>query len=61
MGLESQGAVFLVEEGASELTMIAQRGLSAEIVRTCQRIRFGECLCGEAATSRRIVFVSVRG
>ena len=34
MELESKGAVFLVEEGTSELTMIAQRGLSAG-VREC--------------------------
>ena len=54
--LESKGAVFLVEEGTSELTMIAQRGLSAGVVNACQHIQFGERLCGEAAASRRIVF-----
>jgi PAS domain S-box-containing protein len=54
--LESKGAVYLVQEGTSELTMIAQRRLSAGVLNACQHIPFGQCLCGAAAASRRIVF-----
>ncbi|MFH1807121.1 MAG: response regulator [Pseudomonadota bacterium] len=53
-----KGAVFLVDEEPGVLQLKAQRGLSGEVLQVCQRVRFGQCLCGCAALSRQIEFAT---
>ncbi len=51
--LEKQGAAFLVEE--SGLRMAASIGLSAERLRECAELCFGQCLCGMGASGGEII------
>lgn len=54
---ESKGSIFLVEEEPEVFVMKAQRGLTAPLLTKCARIPFSKCLCGRAATIKKIVFV----
>ncbi|NLY02383.1 MAG: PAS domain S-box protein [Rhodopirellula sp.] len=56
--LESKGAIFFVDGATDVLVMAAQRGLSDPVLTSCANVPFGRCLCGRAAASRQIVFVS---
>lgn len=56
LSLESMGCIYLVEEDDQLLTMKAQRGLPEEIKTQCARVHFSHCLCGQAASSREIIF-----
>jgi PAS domain S-box-containing protein len=53
---ESKGCVFLVEDDPEMLVMTAHRGVSPELLSTCGTIAFGKCLCGKAASSRKMIF-----
>jgi len=55
-GLEV-GAVFLVDERAKELTLVAHRGVSQRIVQDLEGLKFGEGLAGRAARSGEPIFV----
>ncbi len=59
--LESKGAIFLVEDDPKVLVMKAQRGIPNSIKELCAQVPFGECLCGQAAVSKKIVFKDVIG
>jgi signal transduction histidine kinase len=54
--LQSRGAIFLVKDDPKTLWMEANRNLSPKHVTECQKIIFGECLCGLAATKQQILF-----
>ncbi len=43
------GAVFLVDEQRHELVLQAHNGIGEEIAARCERVQFGECLCGRVA------------
>ncbi|RKY15827.1 MAG: hypothetical protein DRP63_06395, partial [Planctomycetota bacterium] len=54
LAFEAKAAVFLAgEEG---LVLKAHLGLGAERLKECGKVAFGECLCGEAAKRRQLVF-----
>ncbi len=55
LSLLPKGGVFLVREEADTLHLIAQRGLSDELLTLCARVPFGKCLCGRAAAARRLI------
>ncbi len=56
---QDKGAIFLLAEDEPEtLILKAQYGLPESVQSACARISFGKCLCGFAATSRKIVFAS---
>jgi PAS domain S-box-containing protein len=54
--LDSRGSIHLVEDDPQVLVMKAQRGLARPLLATCDRVPFGRCLCGRAASTRQIVF-----
>ncbi|MCL4500954.1 MAG: GAF domain-containing protein, partial [Deltaproteobacteria bacterium] len=56
IGIQSRGAIFLVENQAGMLTLKAQIGMDSSIQTACSRIPFGHCLCGLAAATRKIQF-----
>ncbi|MBF0358814.1 MAG: response regulator [Magnetococcales bacterium] len=58
LSTESKGAIFLLEEGGNTLSLRASTGLQQRILTICERIDVGQCLCGEAALRREIVFKS---
>ncbi|MFH0877063.1 MAG: ATP-binding protein [Candidatus Omnitrophota bacterium] len=53
---ESKGVIFLVENDPNLLVMKAQSGLSESILMMCANVPFEKCLCGLAASTRRIQF-----
>jgi signal transduction histidine kinase len=55
-GLEA-GTVYLVDERAEELTLVAHYGLSQSVVQGVDRMKLGEGLTGRAARSEEPVFV----
>ncbi|HXK37320.1 MAG TPA: diguanylate cyclase, partial [Candidatus Paceibacterota bacterium] len=56
LALNATGAIFLVEDDPEVLVMKAQRGLGTPLLDSCARVRFGRCLCGQAASSGEITF-----
>jgi len=58
LSIESMGCIYLSEDDGNSLTMKAQRGLPETIRSECANIPFSNCLCGEAAESRKILFAS---
>ena len=54
--IESKGRIFLVGKEPETLVMEAHRGLPPEMLSACDSVRFGECLCGKAASTRKILF-----
>ena len=57
IGLQSKGAVFLVQD-PEILSMQAQKGLDGPILSSCSQIPFGRCICGLAASTRETQFAS---
>ena len=50
------GGIFLADKDSQALTLSAQRNLPLAVQTGCQRIKFGQCLCGRAAQSRKLQF-----
>lgn len=50
-----KAGVFLAAAGEDVLELVAERNLSRELTTLCSRVAFGQCLCGRAAESRRIL------
>jgi two-component system cell cycle response regulator len=51
---EIHGAIFLVEEGRIRLTSFASP--TDTVVDPCKKILLGQCLCGEAVATEKVVF-----
>jgi len=55
--LQSRGAIFLVDDDNPEiLVMKVHNNLGTVIPKECARVPFGRCLCGRAASTRKIAF-----
>ncbi len=54
--LESKGAIFLVEDELDMLIMKSSQELPQSIHTMCSRVPFGKCLCGQAASTKKIQF-----
>jgi len=57
LSIERKGSIFLVI-GEGRLQMRAQHGLDEAVRATCAEIAFGQCLCGQAAESRKMVLTT---
>lgn len=57
LAFESQGSIFLVENGSKILVMKAQSGLAEKIKQACAKLPFGRCHCGRAAVTREMQFI----
>jgi len=58
IGLQSKGAIFLVQDQPKVLVLQAQKGLDGQLLSTCSQVPFGFCICGLAASTRQIQFVA---
>ena len=56
LALESKGAIFLTGRDPNVLEMKAHRALESSLLKMCDKVPFGECLCGRAALSGEIQF-----
>ncbi|MBF0153964.1 MAG: GAF domain-containing sensor histidine kinase [Magnetococcales bacterium] len=57
LAIESRGAIFLANRDQTHLTMVAQKGMEDHVAH-CQEISFGQCLCGQAAAQKNVLFVN---
>ncbi len=55
---ESTGCIYLVEDEPEVLVMKVQKGLDESLRATCGRLPFGECVCGKAARTQAVEYVS---
>ncbi|MBF0343615.1 MAG: PAS domain S-box protein [Nitrospirae bacterium] len=59
LSIQAKGCIFLVREDTPEmLEIVASHGFSDQLLATCFRLPFGKCVCGKAASLKRIVFTS---
>jgi len=56
LAIQSKGCIFLHDEASAQLSLTAQRGVGDAILRKCSQVPIGNCLCGQAAATREIVF-----
>jgi hypothetical protein len=54
LSLQSKGSICLVDDDPGVLVMTAQCGLAAPLLSVCERVPFGHCLCGRAASLRTV-------
>ena len=55
LSLQSKGSIYLVEDEPDVLVMKAQLGLPDAVRDCCEKVPFGRCLCGLAASSGKIL------
>ena len=56
LSIETKGSIFLVEDEPEVLIQKVQKGLAEPLLKECARVPFGKCLCGRAASIKRIEF-----
>ncbi|MBF0607754.1 MAG: GAF domain-containing protein [Magnetococcales bacterium] len=56
ISLESRACVFLVDDNKKVLRMYSSYNFNDDHLNTCREILIGQCLCGKAASERKIVF-----
>lgn len=56
--LLNQGAIFVAAKDEQTLEMVAQRNLPDSLLKHCEQVPFGHCLCGKVAESREIIFTN---
>ncbi|MEI8174057.1 MAG: HD domain-containing phosphohydrolase [Deltaproteobacteria bacterium] len=56
LSIETKGSIFLVEDEPEVLVQKVQKGLAEPLLKECARVPFGKCLCGRAASIKRIEF-----
>jgi len=54
--LQKMGGIFLADEENTSLKLVAQSNLHVKIQSMCESVRFGQCLCGRAAETKRLVY-----
>ncbi len=57
--MQSVGSIYIVDDDSDTLTMKAYASIPEPVKRHCARIPLGECVCGRAAMSQNIEFVTV--
>jgi len=58
LSFQQQGSIFLADENEKTLSMVAHHNLPPELLNTCSKLQYGECLCGKAAEKRETIFRS---
>ena len=58
LGGGTRGAIFLDEGGDGAMVMKAQRNMPDAVLAGCAKLTLGQCLCGQAASRREVVFSS---
>lgn len=53
--IKPKGAIFITDEN-DVLVMQSQRGFCGEILSSCERVPFGKCICGQAASTGTLQF-----
>ena len=53
-----RGCIFLIEDNSKVMVMKAQKNFTEPVIKKCNQVPFGKCLCGRAALTRKIQFAS---
>ncbi|MBF0487387.1 MAG: diguanylate cyclase [Nitrospirae bacterium] len=56
LSIEDKGCIYLKADNAEELIMVAQRNMPDYLLTSCARLKYGQCLCGIAASTGKTVF-----
>ncbi|MBF0556381.1 MAG: diguanylate cyclase [Nitrospirae bacterium] len=56
ISIENKGCIHLKVSGSDELEMVAHKNLHEHLLMACARLKYGECLCGLAASTGKTVF-----
>ncbi|MBF0538960.1 MAG: PAS domain S-box protein [Nitrospirae bacterium] len=57
LSIQSKGCIFLVGDEPEVLEMVASQGFKEGQLSKCSKLPFGKCICGKAATFKKVVFV----
>ncbi|MEO5377713.1 MAG: ATP-binding protein [Magnetococcus sp. DMHC-6] len=55
---QSKGAILLADEQHRTLHLTAHVGLNPELLTLCQALAYGQCLCGQTAQQRKVLFAA---
>ncbi|WP_420266310.1 EAL domain-containing protein [Candidatus Magnetominusculus dajiuhuensis] len=58
LSTKSTGCIFLIGNDPDELEMAVHRGLAPQLLHLCRRVRMGSCLCGQSASTGKVIFTS---
>jgi diguanylate cyclase (GGDEF)-like protein/PAS domain S-box-containing protein len=56
LSLQSKGSIFLMDDEANELVLVAHKGLAPHLLTACARLPMGYCLCGRAAQEKKLIY-----
>jgi len=56
LSLDKKGCIFLTDEFGTGLKMVAHHNLGESLLSMCKHIKYGQCLCGKAASSQKLIF-----
>ncbi|WP_457566308.1 PAS domain S-box protein [Caldithrix abyssi] len=57
--IQQKGGIFFVaDEHKKQLKLMAAKNLSEQLTKSCALVPFGKCLCGQAASSKKLMFRS---
>ncbi|WP_456443342.1 PAS domain S-box protein, partial [Caldithrix abyssi] len=57
--IQQKGGIFFVaDENKKQLKLMAAKNLSERLTKACALVPFGKCLCGQAASSKKLMFRS---
>lgn len=56
LALDKKGCVFLTDDNGKGLQMVAHHNLGESLLKLCDHIQFGQCLCGKAAVNQTLLF-----
>lgn len=56
LALEKKGCIFLTKENQKTLELVVHHNLSSPLLKMCEEVAFGQCLCGSAAKSQSTIF-----
>jgi GAF domain-containing protein len=52
---DPKGGIFLAREDQQQLELYVQQGLDPQVVKMCQRVDYGYCICGAAAKTQNLI------
>ncbi|MEO5358847.1 MAG: diguanylate cyclase [Nitrospirota bacterium] len=58
ISIENKGCIHMKVDNSDELSMVAHRNLHESLLTQCVQLKYGQCLCGMAASTGKVVFSS---
>ena len=52
------GGIFIADSDGKKLNLVAEVNLSSHIKSSCSTVRYGDCLCGQVAESKNMLYAS---